>query len=111
MRLIENLWKERIAFMRDTMLDLCEVDIMPKDRRYVVVVARAIVADRLVKDGMKFCDIAELLKKNHATIIYYVDLVKNITSIPGYKAERELYRKFNKIVNEYDSGKNRQGKN
>lgn len=102
MRLIEDRWIERAELFRRLMNELVQADVVQKNRRWSVSAARAMVSYNLIKEGCKLLDTAQLMQRHHATILYHLEMVDNILTSPGYKAEKELFKKFNKKINEYD---------
>lgn len=107
MRLIEEWWIQRAELFRRIMNELIGSDVVQKDRRWSVSAARAMVTYCLVREGCKLLDAAQLMQRHHATILYHMQIVDNILSSPGYKAEKELFKKFKKKIHEYDSVQDR----
>lgn len=107
MRLIEDWWVRRAELFRRLMNELIGVDVVPKNRKWSVSAARAMVTYCLVHEGCKLLDAAQLMQRHHATILYHLEVVDNILTSPSYKAEKELFKKFKKKINEYDKNKDR----
>ena len=107
MRLIEEETIQRAELFRRIMHELIGEDVVKKNRKWSVSAARAMVSYRLIEEGCKLLDVAQLMQRHHATILYHLEMVDNMLTSPGYKAEKELFKKFKREINEYDKSKNR----
>ena len=103
MRLIEEETIQRAELFRRIMNELIGSDVVQKDRRWSISAARAMVTYCLVREGCKLLDVAQLMQRHHATILYHMQIMDNMLTSPGYKAEKELFKKFKKKIHEYDS--------
>lgn len=95
--MVQEKYKNRAQELCGIMKDMSGIDPMENTRRRDVVTARMMVAIVLLNEGCTTMDAAELLQKNHSSISLYKERIK-LLDVPGYKAEKELWEKFKKVI-------------
>lgn len=85
--------RNRTIFLRAVLLELSGLDAFGKDRSRASSTARMMVAQQLYKEGNSELDIARVLGRNHSTIHYY-RVKMDLLNLPGYEAERDIWKKF-----------------
>lgn len=76
---------EQVAHKRQLQLE----DVLGRERTRKAVIARRIAARRLFKAAVPVCEIARQLKRNHATIQYYLGRIHRERPITKRTAWRE----------------------
>lgn len=72
-------------------------DILSNNRRDELVCARALVAYQMRMDGMSFTEIGRMLRRDHATAMYYVEKAKDIFRLQNqYMSIIWIWRRFQK---------------
>lgn len=89
---------DRIDFLRRTIKELTEVDPLKRDRHRIYVTARIMLCYALKLDGWTPMQIGGALNYEHSTIIWYYEKMDSILTIPGYDAERQLWNRYKKRI-------------
>lgn len=87
---------------REILIELCGGDALSRSRRHENVTAKTLMIRQLYREGWRLPEMCEILKLNHSTVIYHHNRGEFI-NLPGWDAEKELWNKFNTIIDELDS--------
>lgn len=91
---------DRYNYLMAVMEDILGYPILENCRARKYTYARALVAYQMVrKEGQTIIGVGRLMKKNHATIIYYLNLVDTFFSIPSaYRDVIDIWKQFTKRI-------------
>ena len=71
----------------------------PHSRTTQNVFIKCMVASQLYKEGYSYSEIGRTMGATHATVIYYVNKMKDMVSLPkAYKAEIAKYEEFKSSI-------------
>ena len=71
----------------------------PNSRTTENVFIRSIVAHQLHEEGYTYSEIGRVIKKSHATVMFYVNKVNDMLSLPQmYETEITQYEQFKEIA-------------
>lgn len=72
-------------------------------RDSIFVWARAMIAHQLLSEGWRVTEVARLMGRSHATIIFHRRKVEDAIRFPAmYRSELALWKEFQKKIREYD---------
>ncbi len=91
--MISDALRARMEELCTIMQDVSGIDPMKESRKWDIVSARMMVAYQLLMEGISGVKVAELINKDHSTIVYYKNRMEAMWS-PGWSAELELWNKF-----------------
>ena len=91
--MVSERYKRRAQELRDIIITISGLDPMEDTRKRDVVTARMMLAVQLIREGCTLVQVAELLGRNHSSIVHYENRIQLI-SLPGWEAERELWEIF-----------------
>lgn len=92
--IISQQLRDRADFLCKTMEELTKYDPREKTRKRVAVIPRMMVCYELYLEGYTQTAIGIVMGKDHSTIHSYLTKIRDILTLPGYQAERELYMKL-----------------
>ena len=78
------------------MQETCGADPTEEKRQRAIVTARTMVAYQLLEEGFTEHAVGAVLGWDHSTINYYRDKMEKMLTAPGYDAEREIWKTFQK---------------
>lgn len=96
--LIPPVLRSRAHHLCDTMISLCGQDPAEDSRRRPVVIARVFVCRVLTLEGWTEHQTGRVLGWDHSTVHYYIRRFKDIMELPGYDAERDLWKQFKQAI-------------
>lgn len=72
-----------------------------RERRCVLI--RVFIAYKMRLEGYTLREIGRVLNRHHATVIVYVQMMKDMNDVPRFYAnELQRYKEFEEAVKEYD---------
>lgn len=90
--------RERAELLCKTMEELTKYDPREKTRKRVAVIPRMMVCYELYLEGYTQTAIGIVMGKDHSTIHSYLTKICDMLRYPGYQAEQDLWKKFNKKI-------------
>ena len=90
-------WKDRLMSYAAIAIG---VDKIREDRRPINVLGRSMVISQLCKDGLTLAQIGILMDRDHSSVLYCRDRLKNMLGIPAmFGQEIQMWNNFQKLLN------------
>lgn len=89
--------KARFEFLCEVMKEVSGLDPLKDTRKHEIVSVRAMVAYQLMSEGYTCLAVAQLLGRNHSTVLKYKDRWLALF-MPGWEAEREVWERFKEAI-------------
>ena len=98
--LIHQEDQDRYNYLMAVMEEIVGFPILENCRARRYTYARALIAHQLIRlEGYHLVDVARLMNKNHATVIYYLGLADTFFDVPAaYRDVINIWNQFTKKI-------------